>query len=294
MGKASASWISKYDLPEIAVNATDNAVTLSIDKLCANITGDLTVDLALNTNVNEKQTVLSQATASGRYTGFFDEKKEEASLVFPSVDLDRQSYTITFDKKDATGDAPAPITAMAGQYVTLPDGGNLSKDGSALGGWNDSDGNHYTIGQIIAMPAQDLTLTPAWGHVEIELELGEVHAADPSENQMAANAKIGDLLDFSDVTIGGEKIFDGTIHSISFADDDVPYSTAPDITNDPDKVIIDDTSLGAVYARHVGATDGDHVVAYLRPCQSDEHAEEKYDLIIAGPGGVVAPADMSN
>lgn len=290
----AANWDSDdYDLPKIEATVDDDAVTLSINKLCANITGDLTVDLVLDTDVNEKQTVLSQASASGRYTGFFDETKDDTSLVFPAVELDRQSYTITFDKKDATGDAPDPITAMAGQYVTLPDGGNLNKDGSALGGWNDSAGNHYTIGQIIAMPAQNLTLTPAWGHVEIELELGEVHAADPSENQMAANAKIGGLLNFSNVAIGGEKIFDGTIHSISFDDADVPYSTAPD-TNDRKKVEITDDSRGAVYARHVGATTGDHVVAYLRECQCDDKAPEKYDLIIAGPGGVVAPADMSN
>ena len=288
-----ASWISKYDLPEIAVNATDNAVTLSIDKLCANITGDLTVDLALNTNVNEKQTVLSQATASGRYTGFFDEKKEEASLVFPSVDLDRQSYTITFDKKDATGDAPAPITAMAGQYVTLPDGGNLSKDGSALGGWNDSADNHYTIGQIIAMPAENLILTPAWGHVEIELELGEVHTADPSENQMAANATSGGLLNFvGKQTENEQTIAKDSIHSVQVIDRDLSYESTPE-ASDQNRVKITTEGINAVYARHVGATDGDHVVAYLRKCQCDEQAEGKYDLIIAGPGGVVAPENMS-
>ena len=288
-----ASWISKYDLPEIAVNATDNAVTLSIDKLCANITGDLTVDLALNTNVNEKQTVLSQATASGRYTGFFDEKKEEASLIFPSVDLDRQSYTITFDKKDATGDAPDPITAMAGQYVTLPDGGNLNKDGSALGGWNGSDGKHYTIGQIIAMPADNLTLTPAWGHVEIELELGEVHAAAPSDNQMAVNATSGGLLNFvGKQTEDGKTIAKESIHSVQVIDQDLNYDSAPD-PDDQNRVDITTEGVNAVYARHVGATDGDHVVAYLRKCQCDEPAEGKYDLIIAGPGGVVAPANMS-
>lgn len=289
----AASWISKYDLPEIAVNATDNAVTLSIDKLCANITGDLTVDLALNTNVNEKQTVLSEATASGRYTGFFDEKKEEASLVFPSVDLDRQSYTITFDKKDATGDAPAPITAMAGQYVTLPDGGNLSKDGSALGGWNDSDGNHYTIGQIIAMPAKDLTLTPAWGHVEIELELGEVHAADPSENQMAANATSGGLLNFvGKQTENEQTIAKDSIHSVQVIDRDLSYESTPG-ASDQNRVKITTEGVNAVYARHIGATAGDHVVAYLRKCQCADEKAGKYDLIIAGPGGVVAPANMS-
>ena len=289
----AANWDSDdYDLPEIEATVADGAVTLSIDKLCANITGDLTVDLVLDTDVNEKQTVLSEATASGRYTGFFDEKKEDASLVFPEVDLDRQNYTITFDAKDATGTAPDDITAMAGQYVTLPDGGNLSKEGSALGGWNDSDGNHYTIGQIIAMPAQNLTLTPAWGHVEIELELGEVYAAEASGHQMSVNAKKSGLLDFSDVIIDGETPFGDTIHSITFDNDDVSYDTAPD-TNDPNKVTVTDESLGAVYARHVGATTGDHVVAYLRKCQCDEQEEGKYDLIIAGPGGVIAPANMS-
>ena len=290
----AANWDSDdYDLPKIEATVDDDAVTLSINKLCANITGDLTVDLVLDTDVNEKQTVLSQASASGRYTGFFDETKDDTSLVFPAVELDRQSYTITFDKKDATGDAPDPITAMAGQYVTLPDGGNLSKDGSALGGWNDSAGNHYTIGQIIAMPAQDLTLTPAWGHVEIELELGEVHAAAPSENQMAANATSGGLLNFVNQQIGGgQTIAKDSIHSVQVIDRDLNYGSAPDL-DDQNRVNITTEGVNAVYARHIGATAGDHVVAYLRECQCDEPAEGKYDLIIAGPGGVVAPENMS-
>ena len=278
----AANWDSKYDLPEIEVNTASDAVTLRIDKLCANITGDLTVDLVLETSVNAKQTVLSQATASGRYTGFFDEKKEDASLVFPAVDLDRQNYTVTFEANGATGSAPETITAMAGQYVTLPDGGNLSKDGSALGGWNDSDGNHYTIGQIIAMPAQNLTLTPAWGHVEIELELGKVRAAAPSDNQMSANATSGGLLNFVDRQIdGGQTIAKGSIHSVQVIDQDLSYASTPD-PSDQNRVNITTEGIDAVYARHVGATDGDHVVAYLRKCQCADEKAGKYDLSPAG------------
>lgn len=284
-------------LPSVTTEvATDGkSVTVNFDKLCDQISGDLVLTLDLDTSKNEKQTVLAAATAKGYYSGLFDEKTEnEPTLSFPAVDIDRSLYTISFDKGEAEGSAPEKITAMPGQFVTIPDGSGLSNSGSSFGGWNDEDSNHYSAGQIIAMPAKNLTLTPAWGHVEVELELGQVNYAEANGNQMASNAKYSSngLLNFDNVTIeGGKPLANGSIHSLQVIDQELSYDTVPD-SSDKNQVEITTAGIDAVYARHVGATNDDRVVAYLRECQCEPKEENKYDLIIAGPGGVVAPANM--
>ena len=79
---------------------------------------------------------------------------------------------------NGTGDAPAAIQQLVGTSVAIPGGDGLSNTGSGFGGWNvvsgPETGRHYAPGQIIPMPAGDLVLEPAWGHVEVELELGNV------------------------------------------------------------------------------------------------------------------------
>ena len=284
-------------LPKVTTEvATDGkSVTVKFDKLCANLSGDLVLTLDLDTRINKKETVLAAATAKGYYSGLFDEKTEnEPTLSFPAVDIDRSLYTISFDKGEAEGSAPEKITAMPGQFVTIPDDSGLSNSGSSFGGWNDEDSNHYSAGQIIAMPANALTLTPAWGHVEVELELGDVRYAEANGNQMASNAKYSSngLLNFDNVTIeGGNPFANGSIHSLQVIDQELSYNTVPD-SGDKNQVKITTAGIDAVYARHVGATDEDRVVAYLVECQCSDKADGKYDLIIAGPGGVVAPANM--
>ncbi len=288
-------------LPKVTTEvATDGkSVTVKFDKLCANLSGDLVLTLDLDTRINKKETVLAAATAKGYYSGLFDEKTEnEPTLSFPAVEIDRQKYTITFEAgDDTTGTATDAITAMPGQYVTLPDEGTLTNSGSSFGGWNVKGSNtFYSAGQIIAMPANDLTLTPAWGHVEVELELGKVNYAEANGNQMASNAKYSSngLLNFDNVTIEGGKPFaNGSIHSLQVIDQELSYDTVPD-SGDKNQVEITTAGIDAVYARHVGATNDDRVVAYLRECQCEPKEENKYDLIIAGPGGVVAPANMDN
>ena len=80
---------------------------------------------------------------------------------------------------------------MPGQFVTIPDDSGLSNSGSSFGGWNVKDSDiFYSAGQIIAMPANDLTLTPAWGHVEVELELGDVRYAEPTATRWQAMRNI--------------------------------------------------------------------------------------------------------
>ena len=285
-------------LPKVTTEvATDGkSVTVKFDKLCANLSGDLVLTLDLDISINEKETVLAAATAKGYYSGLFDEKTEtEPTLSFPAVEIDRSLYTISFVKGEAEGTAPEEITAMPGQFVTIPDDSGLSNSGSSFGGWNVKDSDiFYSAGQIIAMPAENLTLTPAWGHVEVELELGQVNCAEANGNQMASNAKYSSngLLNFDNVTIEGGKPFaNGSIHSLQVIDQELSYDTVPD-SGDKNQVKITTEGIDAVYARHVGATNDDRVVAYLRKCQCEPKEENKYDLIIAGPGGVVAPANM--
>lgn len=287
-------------LPKVTTEvATDGkSVTVNLDKLCDQISGDLVLTLDLETSINKKETVLAAATAEGYYSGLFDEKTEnEPTLSFPAVEIDRSLYTISFVKGEAEGTAPEEITAMPGQFVTIPDGSELSNSGSSFGGWNVKDSDiFYSAGQIIAMPAENLTLTPAWGHVEVELELGQVNYAEANGNQMASNAKYSSngLLNFDNVTIEGGKPFaNGSIHSLQVIDQELSYDTVPD-SGDKNQVKITTEGIDAVYARHVGATNDDRVVAYLRECQCEPKEENKYDLIIAGPGGVVAPANMDN
>lgn len=285
-------------LPKVTTEvATDGkSVTVKFDKLCANLSGDLVLTLDLDTRINKKETVLAAATAEGYYSGLFDEKTEnEPTLSFPAVDIDRSLNTISFDEGEADGTAPEEITAMPGQFVTIPDGSELSNSGSSFGGWNVKDSDiFYSAGQIIAMPAKNLTLTPAWGHVEVELELGQVNYAEANGNQMASNAKYSSngLLNFDNVTIeGGKPLANGSIHSLQVIDQDLSYGSVAG-SGDENQVAITTAGIDAVYARHVGATNDDRVVAYLRKCQCEPKEENKYDLIIAGPGGVVAPANM--
>ena len=297
----SAEWktTNGNTLPEVKTEIIEDgqSVTVKFDKLCANLSGDLVLTLDLDTSINKKETVLAAATAEGYYSGLFDEKTEnEPTLSFPAVEIDRSLYTISFVKGEAEGTAPEEITAMPGQFVTIPDDSGLSNSGSSFGGWNDEDSNHYSAGQIIAMPADDLTLTPAWGHVEVELELGQVNYAEANGNQMASNAKYSSngLLNFDNVTIEGEKPFvNGSIHSLQVIDQDLTYESVAE-SSDNNQVKITTEGIDAVYARRVGATDEDRVVAYLVKCQCSDEAGGKYDLIIAGPGGVVAPANMDH
>ena len=300
----SAEWetTNGNTLSEVKTEITEDrqSVTVTFDKLCANLTGDLVLALALDTDVNKKEIVLAASTeTSAYYSGLFDEEEAEQNLSFSDVEIDRQKYTITFEAgDDTTGTAPDAITAMPGQYVTLPDEGSLTNSGSSFGGWNDEEDNHYSAGQIIAMPAENLTLTPAWGHVEVELELGEVKYAEANGNQMSPNAKAGkrNLLNFVDVQVdGGETVAINAIHSVKVVDNRVSYDTIND-TEDPNRIQVTDPELKdtVLYARHVGATADDAVVAYLKQCDCDGVNTKKYDMIIAGPGGVVAPENMSD
>ena len=118
---------------------------------------------------------------------------------------------MTFQTGGAEGSAPEAIQQLVGTTVTIPGGEGLVNSGSSFGGWNvvsgPNKGTHYNTGQIIPMPSSDMVLEPAWGHVEVELELGNVDIADPPGNQIADDAKFnlgvradnGDMISSSDI-----------------------------------------------------------------------------------------------
>ena len=297
----SAQWESESGaLHELTptVSGDGRSVTVTIDKLCQQAAGDLILEAAL-TDAHAQETSISQAETTvteggGLYTGLFELEKEEAAISFSPVTLDRREYTITYQNGSET--IGSGTTAMVGQLVAIRDGSSLTNTGSSFGGWNDSEGNHYTAGQIIAMPEGGLELTAAWGHVNVVLELGDVvYTAGPSGNNMSPNARWSgeEWLNFSNITVNGEKPYNNQIHSLQVIDQSLTYEDHAD-SSDARRVNITTAGIDAVYARHVGATDHDGVVAYLVECTHGGETEKDYDLIIAGPGGVTAPANMSN
>ena len=291
----AARWESKNTVPQVTVEvAVDGqSVTVDFGKLCGQVEGDLILEAELDTGVNNKEPVIAESETEELRTGLFDEKKGNSALSFPEVELDRRQYTVTF-RTDSYGEAPHLVTAMAGEMVTIPSGEGLTNSGSSFGGWNTADGDHYTAGQIITMPAKDMCLTPAWGHVEVELELGTVYPALSSGNQMSEQANVHKLLNFEGAQLeSGTTVGKDSIHSLRVIDQSLTYNSTP-VDGDSYKVVITNSDVDAVYARHVGATSQDRVVAYLVKCTLENASSDyKFDLIIAGPGGVMAPANMN-
>ncbi len=71
------------------------------------------------------------------------------------------TYTLTFAAGEgATGTYPAG-TYTKDAAVTLPDGGELTKENHTFGGWTDGT-NTYAAGAAYTMPANDVTLSAVW------------------------------------------------------------------------------------------------------------------------------------
>lgn len=279
-----------------------------VERLCRQIELDFVIEVELNTDIYEEQTVIPagaiiadhEGDNGGLHTGLFDEQIAYGlELDLPAAVLDRTAYDIIFQN---AGDMPNITNKLAGETVTLPAGSGATQEGSSFGGWNvvsgANQGYHYVPGEIITIPSGDMVLEPAHGYVEVQLEIdyqkGEVQ---PDGNQMMQATFFNSStnpLDFSGVTLsaaeGGTTIGNGSIVSVSVIDFLPEYDVIDqNQTTDPMQVTMTNVD-GVVYARHIGATESDKVVAYLT--RSATHAG-KFDLVIAGPGGVKAPANSS-
>ena len=270
---------------------------VTIDRLCRQIEVDFIIEVELDTSIYEKQTVIPAGKIvadhngdnGGLHTGLFDEQIEYGlELDLPSVELDRTAHDITFQNADGISDITNKLT---GETITLPQGDGLTQDGSSFGGWNVVSGanlgRHYAPGEIISMPSGDMTLEPAFGHVEVELEIDYDQGEAPVYGNQMMDITTRNPLIFWYVNLpnnGGTVHYASDIKSIQVIDFLPEYDTVSDPS---DSLRVELTNVeNAVYARHIGATANDRVVAYLTPSQSESG---KYDLYIAGPGGVKAP-----
>ncbi len=278
---------------------------VTIERQCRQIDLDFILDVELDTSVYEKQTVIpaGKIIAShngdngGLHTGLFDEQIEYGlELDLPSVEMDRTAHNITFQNADGVSNITNKLT---GESVTLPMGDGLAQDGSSFGGWDvvsgANYGRHYAPGEIISMPAGDMTLEPSFGHVEVDLEIDYQQGEIPTYgNQMKSSGfRHSNPLDFTGVTLpnNGGTIAKDSVVSVQVINFTPQYDTIPPEQQTVDPLRVNLTNVNdAVYARHIGATENDKVVAYLVPNKSQN---SKYDMIIAGPGGVKAPQDCS-
>ena len=286
--------------------ADGKGIDVHLEHVCRQSDIDFVLEVELNQDVYERQTVIPAGsitapedhTNGGLHTGIFDEGTAYGlTLHMPAVELDRTRSTMTFRNDD--GGMVSAIQELVGTTVTIPDGGSLSNPGSSFGGWNvvsgTNQGAHYSAGEIIAMPAGDMVLEPAWGHVEVELEVGGVQEGEAPGNQLADDVagKWSDedrRLFLNDVTADSGLVIDNDdIISLSVIDQMVTYDKIVD-DNDPHRVKLTNIP-NAVYARHVGQTEDDKVVLYLVPHQTEAG---KYDAYIAGAGGVKAPESIAS
>lgn len=271
----------------MATPSEDNkSVTVQIDHLRCQDYYSIVFELDLNADVYEAQTVLrgitidaqSAGQSGGVHTGVFDELTANLSTTFPEAVVDRAYREISFDLNGGTGDAVESIKALPGQRVVLPDARGLTRGNDAFSGWDTVDtayqGTFGHAGSIIEMPENDMNLKAAYGHLEIELDVENVSTAS-LENQW------GDK--------GLSIISDSYLHQVSdiyVIDRTFNRYTYNTRTRAVDLKTIEADDVDIVAAWHLGIIQGNvdnRVIGYLVP------NDDKYDLYIAGPGGVTAP-----
>lgn len=287
---------------DATLSADGKSVGVVFNTVCRKIDIDFILEVELDANRYEKQTVIDGGVISvgansynGRLqTGLFDETVvRDLGLSFPAVELDRLQYAIAFYSSKLSH-MPMPIKKIAGETVTLPIGEDINLEGYSFGGWNvtggANQGQHYAPGEIISMPEGDMKMEPAFGRIDVDLEI-DYEQGEPVVigNQMAGDRDTTSMdmpatLDFTGAKINGQAIKISDVRSVSFINQHVDYDTIND-AEDPYKVKMNGESEVA-YARHVGKTENDKVVAYLMPSR-DVHG--KYDMYVAGEGGVKAP-----
>jgi len=86
--------------------------------------------------------------------------------------LTYEAYTVTFNGGGGEGTLPAPLTQYTGQWVTMPEQGELVNGLAFFNGWKDEEmGAVYCAGDVM-VAARDVELTAQW----LTLACGEVFA----------------------------------------------------------------------------------------------------------------------
>lgn len=298
------------NVESIKIANDGQSATVHVESMCRQVNLEMTVQLALDATKYGSATAINGftvtdshiegGTGGGLHTGIFDEQTvHNLTLTMPAAEVDRTLYTVQFVDKSGN---PLPnletMEFLAGQRVVLPADG-VTQDGEEFGGWNrvvrNSDGTlvydnaNYVPGHVFTMPERNILLTPAFGHVEMYLDLGAVTEPIEKDNQLGK-----EYFDFSYTMPDGTVIDQSKIRTIVFEDKDL-YFRAYDSTDGSGN------SLGAygsvpdipeaLVARNMSDTVEDNVIAYVTPVAG---VSDQYDLHVAGPGGVKAPADCKN
>ena len=288
------------------LSADGKSIEGHIEKQCAQSNVDLVVNVRLDASVHDTQQVLDALTVStgedgangGLHTGIFDQTiARGSSISFPAVNLSRSRYTITY--LDGNGAEWKREQAMPGQTIKISDGEELQQENKKFSGWSVTEGDvnrnrFYTSGELLTMPEGNMTLSPAYGQTDVQLEIGEVTAPSLGGNQMMEPGNDmsnpwWDILPYHNVKVNGTEIDRSKIWGAYVIDKAIPYNKIADAT-DRLRVDISASVPNAVYARHIGATEDDCVVLYLVPRPNTDDA---YDMYIAGPGGVKTPKNCS-
>ena len=282
------------------------SVKVHVNSMCRQVPLNMTVTLGLDTQVFERETVFNElvitdghqegGSGGGLHMGIFDQEiATDLKMTLPQAEVSRVQYTISFLDRDTGANVGDPLKYMPGQRVVLPTSG-VTQDGEEFGGWNqmqwdsnDSlvyDNVNYVPGHVFTMPEKDVILSPAYGHVEMYLDLGEITPPTKKGNHLGKS-----YFSISKTMPDGTQFGTGDIRDIVFENRDVyfvpedknwqgnhlgVYGSVPDIKE-------------AVLAKNMSATEDDNVIGYLVPVAGTE----LYDLHIAGPGGVKAPLDSS-
>lgn len=247
----------------------------------------VTVKMALNTgkNANVEEDVLTADVKGERYTGLYDETKSSLPT-FPKGTADRRLRAVTFKSTEhgpKTFTPPESPKALPGQLVVLPDVSSQDTPEATFRRWKDeTTGRYYAPYQAVVMPDNGMELTAQYGHVEIELHVGDVTPSTTTGNKMAGSDQKVDILNFSNDT--------RNITAVEFHDEKLSFEfkTPGKRGAGAEVTIKSPASVANNYktAIFVGATESDNVVAYL---VRNESSSGTYTLIISGDGGVVAP-----
>ena len=280
------------------VNVEGGTLSFTPSQILQQDSIQISLRVELNPDVDTAEVISAFQWTLPLRTGYFDQNGTEVTLDFPAVTIDRTAQTITYELGEGVEGGPVQVqTAEPNNYVTLDDASSISKPGESFGGWlvtaapgnENLVGQRYNAGAVITMPNGPLTLKPLWGHVEVELEVGQAVPAPEvtSHNYMMLNAgAIGaNAFDFSAIEHNGRPIGQN-VTSIRFADYTVEGEPAGD--TDPYHINVASGASDAIYARQIGYDDPDqnidsNVVAYVHPHPTERG---KYEIVITAEGGV--------